>query len=105
MVITTLVLGADFTTAHWWVWLIVGLVAGFLATRFVKIPFPHFGIIGIIVVGLVGAFLAGLVINLLLPNTTLGFFATIVAAFLGAVVLLAIMHFGAGLVGRSKTSS
>jgi len=61
--------------------------------------------LGIIVVGLVGAFLAGLVINLLLPNTTLGFFATIVAAFLGAVVLLAIMHFGAGLVGRSKTSS
>jgi len=61
--------------------------------------------LGIIVVGLVGAFLAGLVINLLLPNTTLGFFATIVAAFLGAVVLLAIMHFGAGLVGRSRTSS
>ncbi len=105
MVLTTLVLGAAFTTSHWWVWLIVGLVAGFLATRFVKIPFPHFGIIGIIVVGLVGAFLAGLVINLLLPNTTLGFFATIVAAFLGAVVLLAIMHFGAGLVGRSRTSS
>ena|SRR5258708_7212118 len=50
MVLTTLVLGAAFTTSHWWVWLIVGLVAGFLATRFVKIPFPHFGIIGIIVV-------------------------------------------------------
>ena len=105
MVLTTLVLGAAFTTSHWWVWLIVGLVAGFLATRFVKIPFPHFGIIGIIVVGLVGAFLAGLVINLLLPNTTLGFFGTIIAAFLGAVVLLAILHFVAGLMGRSRTGS
>jgi uncharacterized membrane protein YeaQ/YmgE (transglycosylase-associated protein family) len=105
MVLTTLVLGAAFTTSHWWVWLIVGLIAGFLATRFVKIPFPHFGIIGIIVVGLVGAFLAGLVIDLLLPNTTLGFFATILAAFLGAVVLLAIVHFIAGFAGRSRTSS
>ena len=66
---------------------------------------PILLVLGIIVVGLVGAFLAGLVIDLLLPNTTLGFFATILAAFLGAVVLLAIVHFVAGLAGRSRTSS
>jgi hypothetical protein len=66
---------------------------------------PILLVLGIIVVGLVGAFLAGLVIDLLLPNTTLGFFATIIAAFLGAVVLLAIVHFIAGFVGRSRTSS
>ena len=66
---------------------------------------PILLVLGIIVVGLVGAFLAGLVIDLLLPNTTLGFFATIIAAFLGAVVLLAIVHFIAGFVGRLRTSS
>ena len=66
---------------------------------------PILLVLGIIVVGLVGAFLAGLVIDLLLPNTTLGFFATIIAAFLGAVVLLAIVHFIAEFVGRSRTSS
>jgi hypothetical protein len=43
-------------------------------------------------VGLLGAFLAGLIMNLLLPDTTPGSFGTIMAAFLGAVILLAIMH-------------
>ncbi len=89
MELATLVVGAAFSTTRWLVWLIIGLIAGFLATRFVKVPLPHFGIIGMIVVGLAGAFLAELVINLLLPDTTLGFFGTVIAAFLGAVALLA----------------
>ncbi len=48
-----------------------------------------------IAIGLAGAFFAGLVINLLLPDTTLGFFGTVIAAFLGAVAVL-MEHSSAG---------
>lgn len=100
MELATLVVGAAFSTTHWFVWLIIGLMAGFLATRFIKIP--HFGIIGMMVVGLAGAFLAELVINLLLPDTTLRFYGTVIVAFLGAVALLAIGRFVAGLMEHSS---
>ncbi len=100
MELAPLVVGAAFSTTHWLMWLIIGLMAGFLATRFIKIP--YFGIIGMIVVGLAGAFLAELVINLLLPDTTLSFFGTVIAVFLGAVALLAIGRFVAGLMERSS---
>jgi Transglycosylase associated protein len=56
-------------------------------------------------VGLLGAFLAGLIISLLLPDTTPGPFGAILATFLVAVVLLAIMHFVAGLTGRARAGS
>jgi uncharacterized membrane protein YeaQ/YmgE (transglycosylase-associated protein family) len=102
MELATLVVGAAFSTTHWLVWLIIGLIAGFLATRFVKVPLPHFGIIGMIAIGLVGTFFAGLALNLLLPDTTLGFFGTIIAAFLGAVALLAIGRLVAVLMERSS---
>jgi uncharacterized membrane protein YeaQ/YmgE (transglycosylase-associated protein family) len=100
MELATLVVGAAFSTTRWLVWLIIGLMAGFLATRIIKIP--YFGIIGMMVVGLAGAFLAELVINLLLPDTTLRFFGTVIVAFLGAVVLLAIGRVVAGLMERSS---
>ena len=64
---------------------------------------PHFGIIGDIVIGLVGAFLAGLVLRILLPDTTLGFVGEIIAAFIGAVILLAILRFIARQTGRPST--
>ena|SRR5215472_5239953 len=101
MELATLVVGAAFSTTHWLVWLVIGLIAGFLATRFVKVP--YFGIIRVIAVGLVCAFFAGLALNLLLPNTTLGFFGTIIAAFLGAVALLAIGRIVALLMEHSST--
>ena len=88
MELATLVAGTAFSISHWLVWLIIGLTAGSLATRFVKVP--YFRMMGMIAIGLVGAFLAGLVLNLLLPDTTLGFFGTIIAAFLGAVALMAV---------------
>jgi hypothetical protein len=59
MDLATLVVGAAFSITHWFVWLIIGLIAGFLVTRFIKVPLPHFGIIGIIAVGLAGTFFAG----------------------------------------------
>jgi len=101
MTLAIVVLGAVFSTTHLIVWLIIGLLAGFLATRVVR--GPHFGIIGDIVIGLVGAFLAGLVLRVLLPDTTLGFIGEIIAAFIGAVILLAIVRFIARQMGRPST--
>ena len=77
------------------IWLIIGAVAGYLAGVIVK--GYGFGVVGNIVVGIVGAFIA----LWLFPR--LGFFprgdvlAQIIAATIGAVVLLVLI----GLVRRA----
>jgi uncharacterized membrane protein YeaQ/YmgE (transglycosylase-associated protein family) len=81
-------------------WIILGLLAGFLATRVVR--GPHFGIIGDLVIGLVGAFLGGLVADFLFPNSTFHFWATLLIAVIGAIVLLTILRWIARASGRSE---
>jgi uncharacterized membrane protein YeaQ/YmgE (transglycosylase-associated protein family) len=91
--------------------ILVGLVAGFLASRVVS---GHgYGVIGDIIVGvigaLIGAYVLGAFINdhVLVPlGVTAGSLgARIVVAFIGAVLLLAILHLftgrGSGSRGRS----
>lgn len=79
------------------VWIIVGIVAGFLAGQIVK--GYGFGLIGNLIVGIVGAVLAGY----LLPAVGIGFslgnaiVTEIVYATIGAVVLLLLL----GLVRRA----
>ena len=51
-------------------WLVVGLVAGFLAGKVMS--GAGYGIIGDIIVGIVGAFLGGLIANLLFPSASFG---------------------------------
>lgn len=73
------------------VWFIlIGLVAGFLAGALVK---GHgFGIIGNIIVGIVGAVLGGVIFSALgLVATSL--LGSLICAFVGAVVLLLIVGF------------
>jgi uncharacterized membrane protein YeaQ/YmgE (transglycosylase-associated protein family) len=70
-------------------WLIVGLIAGWLAGQFMK--GGGYGLIGDIVVGIIGAFLGGLVFSFLLPGSSVGFVGSIVVAFIGAVLLIAIL--------------
>ena len=77
-------------------WLIVGLVAGWLAGQFMK--GGGYGLIGDIVVGLIGAFVGGLLFSLLLPGSSAGLLGSIVVAFIGAVVLIALIR---ALPGRS----
>jgi uncharacterized membrane protein YeaQ/YmgE (transglycosylase-associated protein family) len=79
-------------------WIILGLLAGFLATR--VMPGHHFGIVGDLVIGLVGAFLGGLVADFLFPNTTFHFWGTLIIALIGAIVLLAILRLIARTTGR-----
>jgi uncharacterized membrane protein YeaQ/YmgE (transglycosylase-associated protein family) len=70
-------------------WLIVGLIAGVLAGLLVG----GVGLIGDIVVGIVGAFVGGWVFSQLGVNTPFsGLAGTIFTAFIGAVILLVLLH-------------
>jgi uncharacterized membrane protein YeaQ/YmgE (transglycosylase-associated protein family) len=72
-------------------WLIVGLVAGVLASLIVG--GTGYGIIGDIVVGIVGAFVGGWLFSAAGWHTPFsGLAGTIFIAFIGAIVLLVIIH-------------
>jgi uncharacterized membrane protein YeaQ/YmgE (transglycosylase-associated protein family) len=70
-------------------WLIVGLIAGAIAARVVA--GRGFGCVVDIVVGIAGAFIGGLLLHLLGASGTVGFWGSIVVAFIGAAVLLAVL--------------
>lgn len=70
-------------------WLIVGLIAGVLAGLLVG----GVGLIGDIIVGIVGAFVGGWIFQQLGISTPFsGLAGTIFTAFIGAVVLLFLLH-------------
>jgi uncharacterized membrane protein YeaQ/YmgE (transglycosylase-associated protein family) len=71
-------------------WLLVGLVAGFLASRVMR--GGGYGLIGDIVVGLIGAFIGGWLAGFLGIGGSSSLIVTIVIAFIGACILLAILH-------------
>jgi uncharacterized membrane protein YeaQ/YmgE (transglycosylase-associated protein family) len=47
---------------------------------------------GDIVVGIIGAFIGGFVFSLLLPGSSVGLVGSIVVAFIGAVILIALLR-------------
>ena len=69
-------------------WLVVGLIAGWLAGQFMR--GGGYGIVGDIVLGVIGALIGGFVFGLLLPGSSAGFIGSIVVAFIGAVILIAL---------------
>jgi uncharacterized membrane protein YeaQ/YmgE (transglycosylase-associated protein family) len=71
-------------------WLVVGLLAGWLAGQFMK--GGGYGMIGDIVLGIVGAFFGGFIFSLFLPNSSVGLVGSIIVAFIGAVLLIAIVR-------------
>ena len=72
------------------IWIVIGLVAGWLASAVVG---GGYGIIGDIVVGVVGAFLGGFIFRALHIHAPFGGIAgTIFVAFIGAVVLLVVLR-------------
>jgi uncharacterized membrane protein YeaQ/YmgE (transglycosylase-associated protein family) len=77
-------------------WLVVGLVAGWLAGVVMK--GGGYGVVGDIVIGLVGALVGGFVFTLITGGGTAGFWGSIAVAFVGAVILIAIVR---ALPGRS----
>ncbi len=69
--------------------LIVGLIAGWLAGQIVR---GHgFGVVGDIIVGIVGAFIGGFLFRAFGVSPEYGLAGSIITALIGAVVLLAIM--------------
>jgi uncharacterized membrane protein YeaQ/YmgE (transglycosylase-associated protein family) len=70
-------------------WLVVGLIAGFLAGQVMK--GGGYGVIGDIVVGLVGALIGGFLFGMLVTGDA-GFIGSIVVAFIGACILIAIVR-------------
>ncbi|HEV7239880.1 MAG TPA: GlsB/YeaQ/YmgE family stress response membrane protein [Thermoanaerobaculia bacterium] len=78
-------------------WLIVGLVAGVLAS--IVMGGTGYGIIGDIIIGIVGAFVGGWIFSKLGVSTPFGGLpGTIFIAFVGALVLLFVLRIirGAG---------
>jgi uncharacterized membrane protein YeaQ/YmgE (transglycosylase-associated protein family) len=72
------------------IWIAIGLVAGWLASAVVG---GGFGIIGDIVVGVVGAFIGGLIFRGLDIRAPWGGLpGTIFVAFIGALVLLILLR-------------
>ena len=59
-------------------------------------PGKGFGLIGDLIIGLVGAFLGGLILNLVVPDATFGFWGSLLVALIGACILVAILHAIAG---------
>jgi uncharacterized membrane protein YeaQ/YmgE (transglycosylase-associated protein family) len=95
------------TTEHGWVvyvethgifwWIIIGLIAGWLAGTIAR--GRGFGCITDVILGLVGAVIGGWIFSRL-GIVTFGFLGSLAAATLGAVLLVAVARIFAG--GRSE---
>ena len=94
----SLVLGLALDPGGLIAWLVVGLIAGFLASMVMR--GGGYGILGDIIVGIVGAFLGGLIASLLGFGGSTGLIGSIIVAFIGACILIAILRAISG--GRTR---
>jgi uncharacterized membrane protein YeaQ/YmgE (transglycosylase-associated protein family) len=76
------------------IWLLIGAAAGWLAGQIMK--GGGFGLIGDIVVGVIGAFIAGALFPRLGLDLGSGILGSIIAATIGACLLLLIVRLVAG---------
>ena len=99
MSLATLVLAAALNPGGIIAWIVIGILAGWLAG--VIMPGKGFGLIGDLIVGLVGAFIGGLIMNILVPDANFGFWGSLLVALIGACILVAIVH---AVSGRRTTT-
>ena len=90
MVLAGLVLAMDLNPGGLIAWLIVGLIAGFLASRIMGAG--GYGLVGDIIVGIVGAFIGGFIVSLLGFGGSMGLIGSIIVALIGACILIAILR-------------
>lgn len=90
MTFLSLVIAAAFSPTGLIIWLVIGLIAGFLASRLMGAG--GYGLVGDMIVGLVGAFIGGLLANLLIPDANFGLIGSILVALVGACILIAILR-------------
>ena len=82
------------------IWIAIGLAAGWLASLVVG---GGYGVVGDIVLGIVGAFLGGLIFRALHLGTPFrGAASTIFVAFVGSVVLLVLMRLVSRTTARGR---
>ncbi len=76
-------------------WIVLGLVAGWLAGQFMR---GGYGLIGDIVLGIVGAIVGGFLSGLILGRDMVTGFdlESVLVAFLGAVLLIAVSRMVSG---------
>ncbi|HZS13096.1 MAG TPA: GlsB/YeaQ/YmgE family stress response membrane protein [Candidatus Dormibacteraeota bacterium] len=75
-------------------WIVIGLVAGALASRIVE--GRGLGCLGDLVVGVAGAVIGGALMNHLTPGYQYEFLGSIVVAFIGAAILLSLLRLLSG---------
>lgn len=83
-------------------WLLLGLIAGFLASTVMR--GGGFGLIGDIIVGIIGAFIGGFLFSVLSgnPNPVDDFdIGSIFVAFIGACILIALLRAVSGSRSRA----
>jgi len=79
----------------WISWIIVGLIAGAIAARVVA--GRGLGCLADIVVGVAGALIGGFLLGAIFHlGGTVGFFGSIIVAFIGAAVLLSVLKLLSG---------
>lgn len=89
MALATLVLAdIDGQSLLWW--LIVGLIAGLLASVVMR---GGYGFLGDIVAGIIGSFIGGWLFGALGISMNNGLLGSIIVAFIGACILIAILRF------------
>jgi len=86
---------ADLTLEGLIWWIIVGLIAGFLAS--VVMRGGGYGIVGDIIAGIIGAFIGGWLFGVLGIHIGGGLLGSIIVAFIGACILIALLR----AIGRS----
>ena len=100
MTLASIVL-ADISLSNVLWWLVVGLIAGFLASLVMR--GGGYGIVGDIIIGIVGAFIGGFLASLIGIGAG-GLIGTIIIAFIGACILIAILRAVSGGFGRRRVS-
>jgi len=70
-------------------WLVVGLIAGWLAGVVMK--GGGYGVVGDIIVGLIGSFFGGVLMGIF-GGGAYGFWGSVVVAFIGACVLIVLVR-------------
>jgi uncharacterized membrane protein YeaQ/YmgE (transglycosylase-associated protein family) len=81
-------------------WLVVGLIAGWLAGMVMR--GGGFGVLGDIIVGLIGSFLGGVLAGYFVEGTA-QFWGSIVVAFIGACILIALVRLIGGRRATLRT--
>lgn len=89
-VIRTIDIGTILQPGDLIAWLLVGLIAGWLANLVVR--GRGGGCIGDIIVGLIGSFIGAILASMLAISAPLHFIGTAIVSFIGAAILLLIIR-------------